>query len=45
MNGLFMIARLPGLIAHVLEERSRERPMRRVDPTTHRYDGPATRSL
>ncbi len=40
MNGLFMIARVPGLIAHALEERERERPMRRIDPQNHEYDGP-----
>lgn len=45
MNGLFMIARLPGLVAHVAEEQSRERPLRRVDPETHKYDGPAPRGL
>jgi citrate synthase len=38
-NGLFMIARLPGLIAHVLEERSTQRPMRRIDPNASRYAG------
>ncbi|MCZ6811780.1 MAG: citryl-CoA lyase, partial [Planctomycetota bacterium] len=31
MNGLFMIARLPGLVAHVVEEQTRERPMRKID--------------
>lgn len=40
MNGLFMIARLPGLIAHALEEQAREKPMRVVDPVNHEYDGP-----
>ena len=45
MNGLFMIARVPGLIAHALEERQRERPMRRIDPAKHEYDGPAARTL
>ncbi|MDA1008576.1 MAG: citryl-CoA lyase [Planctomycetota bacterium] len=39
-NGIFMIARTPGLIAHVLEEKSREKPMRRIDPVRHAYDGP-----
>lgn len=45
MNGLFMIARLPGLVAHVTEEKQRQKPMRRIDPTAHTYDGPAARSL
>ncbi len=40
MNGLFMIARVPGLIAHALEEQARERPMRRIDPGGSEYDGP-----
>jgi citrate synthase len=39
-NGIFMIARTPGLIAHVVEEQTRERPMRRIDPEHHGYDGP-----
>lgn len=45
MNGIFMIARTPGLIAHAAEERQRERPMRRIDPVNHAYDGPARRSV
>jgi succinyl-CoA synthetase alpha subunit len=44
-NGIFMIARTPGLIAHVIEEQTRERPMRRIDPINHGYDGPAAQSL
>lgn len=39
-NGVFMIARTPGLVAHVVEEQTRERPMRRIDPVNHAYDGP-----
>ena len=35
-----MIARAPGLIAHVIEEQTHERPMRRIDPVNHGYDGP-----
>ncbi len=35
-----MIARTPGLVAHVTEEQTRERPMRRIDPVNHAYDGP-----
>ena len=44
-NGIFMIARTPGLIAHVIEEQTRERPMRRIDPVNHGYDGPPARSI
>ncbi len=40
-NGVFMIARTPGLVAHVVEEQTREKPMRRIDPVNHAYDGPA----
>ncbi len=39
-NGIFVIARTPGLVAHVTEEQTRERPMRRIDPVNHAYDGP-----
>ena len=44
-NGIFMIARTPGLIAHVIEEQTREKPMRRIDPVKHGYDGPPPRTL
>ncbi len=43
MNGIFMIARTPGLVAHVTEEKTRMPPMRRIDPVAHSYDGPAPR--
>ncbi len=39
-NTFFMIARLPGLVAHVYEEKTRERPMRWIHPTDIEYDGP-----
>lgn len=45
MNGLFMIARTPGLVAHVAEEQSRQKPMRKIDPVAHSYDGPDSREL
>lgn len=43
MNGLFMIARTPGLVAHVVEEKTRMKPMRRIDPdpANQQYDGPS----
>src|ERR1043165_4841446 len=44
-NGIFMMARTPGLVAHVIEEQTRERPMRRIDPVNHGYDGPTPRKL
>jgi citrate synthase len=40
MNGVFMIARAPGLVAHAVEEQTTQRPMRRIDPDMHRYSGP-----
>jgi citrate synthase len=39
-NPFFMMARVPGLVAHVYEEATRERPMRRIHPSDHEYDGP-----
>ncbi|MHC4108612.1 MAG: citryl-CoA lyase [Planctomycetota bacterium] len=45
MNGVFMIARAPGLVAHAAEERARERPMRRINAADHQYDGPPPRSV
>ena len=44
-NALFIISRVPGLIAHAHEERLRERPMRLIDPRNHDYDGPPERRL
>ena len=44
-NALFIIARVPGLIAHAHEERTRQHPMRQIDPKDHVYDGPSERRL
>jgi citrate synthase len=44
-NGLFMIARVPGLIAHIYEEKTRQKPMRKIHPTDVSYDGPENQSL
>ncbi len=44
-NAFFSMARVPGLVAHVVEEQTRERPMRRIHPTDHTYDGPSDRSI
>jgi citrate synthase len=44
-NAFFMIARLPGLVAHAHEERTRYKPMRVVDPKDTSYDGPPLRHL
>lgn len=43
-NTFFMMARLPGLVAQVHEEKIRERPMRSIHPTDYEYDGTADRS-
>lgn len=44
-NGFFMIARVPGLIAHIYEELTRQKPMRKIHPTDVTYDGPEDRSV
>ena len=44
-NAFFIMARVPGLVAHVYEEQTRQRPMRRIHPTDHDYDGPPARDL
>jgi citrate synthase len=44
-NAIFLISRLPGLIAHAHEERSRQSPMRQIDPKDADYDGAQRRRL
>lgn len=44
-NAFFIIARVPGLVAHVHEEMTRMRPMRKVDPQDYEYDGPGERKV
>jgi citrate synthase len=44
-NAFFIIARVPGLAAHAHEEMTRQRPMRRIHPTDHEYDGPEPREM
>src|SRR5947208_831000 len=44
-NAIFLISRLPGLIAHAHEERTRQSPMRQIDPKDHDYDGAGRRRL
>lgn len=44
-NAIFLISRLPGLIAHAHEERSRQTPMRQIDPNGHEYVGSPERRL
>ncbi|MBD3168969.1 MAG: citryl-CoA lyase [candidate division Zixibacteria bacterium] len=44
-KGFFIISRVPGLVAHVYEEITRERPMRKLGNTNWEYDGPELREL
>ena len=44
-NALFTISRVPGIAAHAEEERTRNQPMRQIDPKDHMYDGPSERRL
>ena len=44
-NAFFIMARLPGLVAHIYEEQTREKLMRKIDPTDHSYDGPGDREI
>lgn len=43
-KGIFIIARVPGLVAHVAEEAVREQPARRLSEEEVEYDGPEPRS-
>jgi citrate synthase len=44
-NGIFMIARVAGLVAHAVEEQERNPPMRTVDAENYEYDGETERKL
>jgi citrate synthase len=44
-NAFFMIARVPGLVAHIYEEKTRYKPMRTIHPTDVSYDGPENRKF
>lgn len=44
-NGFFILARTAGWMAQVLEERQREKPMRRIDQGAAAYDGAAPKEL
>jgi citrate synthase len=44
-NAIFLISRLPGLIAHAHEERTQQAPMRQIDPKDNEYDGAQQRRL
>lgn len=42
-KGVFIIARTPGIVAHVVEEAMREKPVRRLGEDDVLYDGPRPR--
>jgi citrate synthase len=44
-NGIFMIARVAGLVAHSAEEQERNPPMRTVDAENYDYDGETGKKL
>jgi len=44
-NAIFLISRLPGLIAHAHEEQVTGPPMRQIDPKDHDYVGSPARRL
>jgi citrate synthase len=44
-NAFFIISRVPGLVAHIHEEKTRMRPMRKIHPSDHEYDGPGEREI
>jgi citrate synthase len=44
-NAFFILARVAGMVAHIEEERHREKPMRRIHPSDHEYDGPGAREV
>ena len=44
-KGLFVISRVPGLLAHAYEEMIREKPLRALGPMPFEYDGPGDRNI
>ncbi|MDH5526237.1 MAG: citryl-CoA lyase [Nitrospirota bacterium] len=44
-KGFFIIARIPGVVAHIVEEWSREKPFRRLPEGAYAYDGAALRRV
>jgi len=44
-NAFFIIARVPGLVAHVHEEKTRMKTMRKIHPSDYEYDGPKKRNI
>lgn len=44
-NAFFIMARVPGLVAHIHEEKTRMKPMRKIHPQDFEYDGPPEKEL
>ncbi len=44
-KGFFIISRVPGLVAHAYEERTLEKPMRRLSDINYEYKGPEPRKI
>ncbi len=44
-NAFFLMARIPGLLAHIYEEQTRYQPMRSIDFSAVEYDGPEEREI
>ena len=44
-KGFFIVARIPGVVAHIVEEWSREKPFRRLPEGSYQYDGAPLREL
>ena len=44
-NAFFIMARIPGLTAHIYEEWTREKPMRKIDIKNWEYDGEDQREI
>jgi len=44
-NAFFIIARMPGLLAHIYEEQTSFKPMRKIHPADYSYSGPPERKI
>ena len=44
-NAFFIMARIPGLVAHFYEERTTQKPMRRIEPSQWEYSGQEERHI
>ena len=44
-NSFFIMARVPGFVAHIHEEKTIQRPMRRIDSVNHIYTGVSARDI